>query len=474
MKLLLVSHHFPPMGGAGVQRALKFVRYLGDFGVQPVVLAGDDAGYLQDPSLLAELPAGLRVLRVPHRTALARLLALRPAGSAPSAAAGPGPVSVDAAAHALAARTVPASVDAPGSAPAPARRPGLSAATRDVLLGAWAALQWPDDRGGWARRAYADARRLIDEERIEMVLSTAPPVAAHALARRLARDAGLPWVADWRDLWADNPGHLAPAWRRALERRAEARWMRDAAGVVTVTPGWQRRYEGQMLGRCPVAWIPNGYDEADFADLPAAPVPADGALRLVHTGSFYGPRDPAPLLDALDRVLLDRRTGPRALKLRLVGAVGGRFDAALAAFDARHPGLVERRPYVPHAQALAEMVAADALLLVVGAGDGRQAAVVAGTLPGKLFEYLRAGPPVLLLGDPAGDAAALLREHGRGWVADETRPEQIAQALAALCSAPPPPAPAGADVLRFERRALAGELAEFLRTCRTAWVARHG
>lgn len=460
MRLLLVSHHFPPMGGAGVQRALKFVRYLGDFGVQPVVLAGDDAGYLQDPSLLAELPAGLRVLRVPHRTALARLLALRPvAGAAGLAAAG-----------------APAAPPAPPASPVPAAplRPGLSAATRDAVLGAWATLQWPDERGGWARHAYAAARRLLDEEGIELVMSTAPPVAAHALARRLACDAGLPWVADWRDLWADNPGNLAPAWRRALERRAEARWLRDAAGVVAVTPGWQRRYAQQQGGRCPVAWIPNGYDEADFAQLPAAPVPADGALRLVHTGSFYGPRDPAPLLDALDRVLCQRTGGERALKLRLVGAIGGRFDAALAAFDTRHPGAVERRPYVPHAQALAEMVAADALLLVVGAGDGRQAAVVAGTLPGKLFEYLRAGPPVLLLGDPAGDAAALLRAHGRGWVADETRPEQIAQALAALCRGPAPPAAPDADVPRFERRALAGELADFLRACRARWQAGHG
>jgi glycosyltransferase involved in cell wall biosynthesis len=442
MKLLLVSHYFPPMGGAGVQRALKFVRYLGDFGVQPVVLAGDDPAYLQDPSLLAELPAGLRVLRVPHRNALQRMLALRRSPAADSTAT-------------AAPRT----------------------AARDALLGAWAALQWPDERGGWARAAWAPARQLLRDEGIELVLSSAPPVAAHALARRLARDAGLPWVADWRDLWADNPGNPAPAWRRALERRVEARWLRDAAGVVAVTPAWQRRYAAQLGARCPVAWIPNGYDEADFASLPAVPtdpVTADGALRLVHTGSFYGPRDPAPLLDALDRLLATRPPGARALKLRLVGALGGRFEAALAGFEARHPGVIERRPYVPHAEALAEMRAADALLLVVGAGDGRQADVVAGTLPGKLFEYLRADRPVLLLGDPAGDAAALLRQHGRGWIADETQPAAIAAALAALCDAPPAPASPAADVPRFERRALAGELASFLRDCRARWQARHG
>lgn len=450
MKLLLVSHHFPPMGGAGVQRALKFARYLGDFGVAVTVLAGEDPDYLQDASLAAELPTTVPVHRVPHRTLLSRVMALRRRGATRNAA------------------TVPSATPAPS--------PG--ARWRDAALTAWSALQWPDERGGWARSALPAGRALLRDGDFDIVMSTAPPVAAHALARRLARSANLPWVADWRDLWADNPGATAPAWRRALDRRTEARWLRDAAGVVTVTPSWQRRYADRLAGRCPVAWIPNGYDEADFAAVPGRPTAADGVFRLVHVGSFYGPRDPAPVLDALDRCLGAGATvpGQRALHLRLVGAVGQRFDAALAAFERRHPGVVERVPYVPHAQALAEMRAADALLLVVGAGAGRPVAreVVAGTLPGKLFEYLRSGPPVLLLGDPDGDAATLLRTHGRGWVADETDPVAIARVLACV-QHEPPPLPAGAAVGRFERRALAGELAAFLREVQQRFALRgHG
>lgn len=439
MKLLLVSYYYPPMGGAGVQRALKFSKYLGEFGVQPVVLAAEDASYLQDPSLLADVPAGVEVLRVPFQPLLQRALARRTAAAGTSAAA-----------------------------PATPSR----ARWRDAALGLWAAAQFPDDKAGWARRALAPARALLRDERIEMILSSAPPMAAHALARRLAREVGLPWVADYRDLWTDNPGYLAPGWRRVLDRGTEARWLRQAAGVVTVTPGWQQRFERQLGAATPVAFIPNGYDEADFNALPAPPsAPADGAFRLVHTGSFYGPRDPATLLDGLARYLAAApagAAGARPLRLRLVGTIGSRFDAVLARFDARHPGVVERRAYVPHPEALAEMVAADALLLVVGAGaPGRDGAVVAGTLPGKVFEYLRSGRPVLLLGDPQGDAAQLLRRHGRGWVADETQPAQIAEALARMMAAPAPPAPPGADVTRFERRALAGELAAFLRRCRS-------
>lgn len=469
MKLLLVAHHFPPMGGAGVQRVLKFARYLGEFGVEVTVLAGADPDYLQDSSLLAELPPAVAVHRVPHRSVLQRLLAWRARGGRAAAVAAAG------------------AAVSPQPTPTPQAPSAGRSAARDALLAAWAAVQWPDERGGWARAALATGRRLLAAQRFDIVLSSAPPVATHALARRLAREAGLPWVADWRDLWADNPGYAAPRWRRAIDRRVEARWLRDAAGVVAVTPSWRQGFEDRLRAAgsaCPVAWIPNGYDEADFAALPAKHAPADAALRLVHTGSFYGPRDPATLLAALD-LFLARQAGAERLRLglhlRLVGAIGSRFDAALAAFDARHPGVVERLPYVPHAQALAEMRAADALLLVVGAGDsGRRVggdsarAVVAGTLPGKLFEYLRAGPPVLLLGDPAGDAAALLRAHGRGWVADETDPAAIARALACLLEGPAPALAADANPARFERRALAGELADFLRVVRRRFEADRG
>lgn len=452
MKLLLVAHHFPPMGGAGVQRALKFARYLGDFGVAVTVLAGDDPDYLQDPSLLAELPASVVVHRVRHRTLLSRGLAWRRQRARPTGGS--------------------AAAAMPATAPAGGR---VDTRWRDAALAAWQALQWPDDRGGWARAAWPVGRALLRGGGFDMVMSTAPPVATHALARRLARDAGLPWVADWRDLWADNPGYAVPGWRRVIDRAAEARWLRDAAGVVTVTPSWRNRFDVALGARCPVAWIPNGYDEADFAGLPLPSAPTDGVFRLVHVGSFYGPRDPSPVLEALDRCLT-AGSGTQALRLRLVGAVGQRFDAALAAFEARHPGVIERVPYVPHAQALAEMQAADALLLMVGAGNGRAGTrdVVAGMLPGKLFEYLRSNRPMLLLGDPDGDAATLMRAHGRGWVADETDPAAIAQAMAAMFG-PTPAAPDDAQVPRFERRALAGELAVFLRDVQQRFAARqHG
>ena len=447
MNLLLVSYYYPPMGGAGVQRALKFSKYLGDFGVRTTVLAAHDPAYLQDPSLLADIPGDVRVLRVLHRPLLQRMLGwrdrLRPGTAAKQAAA---------------ARAQPDRARAAGNGTAPRHR------LRDAALRAYGAVHFPDDKAGWARGAHAAGLALLREQRFDLVFSTAPPMSAHALASGLARQAGLPWVADYRDLWTENPGYAAPAWRRAMDRRTEAAWLRQAAGVVTVTPSWQALLAARTGPGKPVAFIPNGYDEADFATLTAARR-HDGAFRLVHTGAFYGPRDPGTLLDALALVLRAAPPTARPLRLRLIGPMGGRFAARLRAFEMQHPGVIEQRPAVPHGEALAEMMAADALLLVVGAGGGsRSRAVVAGTLPGKIFEYLRSSRPILLLGDEAGDAAQLLRRHGRGWVADETQPASIAAALQQMMQGEPAAAPA-TGVAAFERRALTGELARFLRQC---------
>lgn len=436
MKLLQIAYYYPPMGGAGVQRSLKFSKFLGEFGIRPVVLAAYDPAYTADASLLADVPAGLPVHRIEHRALLQRLVAWR-AGR----------------------RTVPAEPHAPTSttlrAPASAS-PGW----RDRALAAYASLYFPDDKAGWARRAYAQARQLVHDEGIELIFSSAPPMSVHALAARLAHDCGLPWVADFRDLWTDNPAYAAPAWRRALDRRTEARWLAGAAGIVTVTPTLQQVLRQRVAPCCPVALIPNGYDEADFAAV--EPVPREaGRCRVVHAGTLYGHQSPRALLEAAAALLMREPALAERLRLRFVGLVGERLEPLLAAFAARFPGVLERSGFVEHRRAVAEMLGADLLLLVIGGGLAAR-----GVLSGKVFEYLRVGTPVLLIGPSDGDAAALLRAHARCAVADEADSAAIGAALAAALAGRVPALPPGAAPAEFERRALTHKLAEFLQQCR--------
>lgn len=446
MKILQIVYYFPPMGGAGVQRGLKFARHLPLHGVHPVVLAGDDPHYLRDESLLAELPPALEVHRVRHSPWLARMAARRRAGAAPGADTSSSP-----------------------TADAPAAATVLRARLRDAALRTVHAMQWPDDAATWARRALPVALDIVRRHAaagtpIEAVFSSAPPPSAHGLGERVARATGLPWIADHRDLWTDNPAYDAPAWRAALDRRLERRWLLNADAVVTVTPSWRARLAALRPPGASTVFIPNGYDEDDFASLPP-PARDPGLFTLVHTGTFYGPRSPAGLLDGIARYLdAAPAAGRPRLQVRLVGSMGSRFADTLADFRRRHPGVVQLVPYLPHREALVELQGADALVLVVGGGQGD---AVSGWLPGKIFEYLRAGRPILALGDPAGDAAALVERHGRGRIVAPDDAAGIASAVDALVrdgAGATIGRNAGADSVQvFERRVLAGQLADVLR-----------
>lgn len=448
MRVLLLAHFFPPMGGAGVQRALKFSRYLVEQGVEVTVLAAEDPDYLSDPTLLAELPAAVQVHRVRHRTLLQRVLQWRAAWARRRPA--------------LAVPPVPAAATA-GAAAGPVTR------WRDRLLGLYASLHWPDDKSGWARKAFGPGRRLLAEQRFDLILSTSPPVSSHALAARLSAHSGVPWVADWRDLWTDNTAYMSPPWRRALDRRLEDRWLNGACGVIAVTPSTRRLLAARVHSGVPVAFIPNGYDENDFAAAPPRVPPADECC-LVHVGTFHGSRSPAPVLQAAEALLARSAQARARLKLRFVGTVGQRHQALLAEFGQRHPGVLQVTGYVTHAQAVAEMQGADALWLHIG--GGREAAC---ELPGKVFEYLRSRRPVLLVGPVGGDAHELLRAHSASRAFEEEDVPGLTDALQALVESGFGTAPVDSDPRCFERAHLTTTLREFMARCLSLHAERrHG
>lgn len=450
MKILQIAYYYPPMGGAGVQRALKFSKYLPLHGVTPIVIACDDPRYVRDESLLGEVPEGLEVHRIKFSPWLARIAAqIRTSNNRSSTKTSTKPPDIST---------------------------QVRMALRNTVLRNVRTLQMPDDAAPWARQALRKARQVIHDhatrgEPIELIMSSSPPVSTQVLGERLAREFGLPWVIDFRDLWTDNPTYDLPTWRRALDRRTEQRWLMRATGVITVTPSWREMLASRLSPEAAVAFIPNGYDEADFAELPQS-VHDPEFFTIVHTGTFYGQRDPDVLLEGIARYLINSpsgaRTNARHLRVRLVGNMGARFSHALQAFEKRFPGVVQTVPYMPHAQALAELASADALLLVVGGGQG---AAVRGWLPGKMFEYLRIGKPVLTLGDPEGDAAALIRRHTNGVVIKSDDADGLAHALGALVSGqlknrlPNDEHLQSADI--FERCELARQLAAFLRECQS-------
>ena len=401
-KVLIISYYFPPSGGPGVQRVLKFVKYLREFGWEPVVLTVSDADYpVRDDSLFAEIPAGVRVYRSrilePYR--LYRMLTGRKRDE-----------SVDIA-------TV-----------------GMNEHERKKIserLSEWlrACFFVPDARVLWLPFAIRLGRKIIREEKIDILLSSAPPYTTHLIGLKLHRCSGLPWVADFRDSWIGWVS--APQWRpgasRAIEKKMERAVLAEADRVLTVSNGVKE----DLLSRQPelddARWrlLLNGFDAADFADVKLKTKP--DKLTITYLGSLYGSRNPDSLLQAVELLQESGDASVNKITFRFVGRISAPIIERIKSSPAA--AMFELVPYVPHEESVSYLLASDVLLLIIDDTPASR-----GILTGKLFEYIGAGKPILALA-PDGEAASLILQHKLGWVAPPNDVQKIKQTLLTITEA---------------------------------------
>jgi len=442
-RVLFVLYYFPPAGGAGVQRGLKFLRYLPEFGWHPTVLTvrSNSAFPVRDETLLAEVPAGLPV----HRTRCPELYGLYRRASG----------------QRLTTDLETASQSAAEGRP-----------VRRLLRAIRAASFIPDGRMLWRPFSIREGKKILASEPYDLIFSSGPPFTCHLIGRDLHRASGLPWVADYRDPWTQATFYpRRPAWARAIDLRLEASCVREAACTVTVGDGMA----AEMLARYPrlersrVAVIPNGYDEGDFA---AVPVEPPRELRITHSGSLFRGRIPFAFFEALAGMLA--REGDFAQRLRLCFA--GRIDEEARALLASPPfdRVSELPGYLPHAGSIALLRRSRLLLLATGTDAQSR-----NLLTGKVYEYLASGIPILALAPPDGDAARVIREAGAGWVIDPDDRVSIRSRLEEIWrierSRPASEAPASAPlfglsraeevIARYARRELTRRLAAAFDTC---------
>ena len=375
-KVLVISYYFPPAGGPGVQRWLKFVKYLRDFGVEPVLYVPEGAAYpVWDDSLSAEIPPGLTV----YRGRIAEPAAIFPSGKKISA----------------------------GFIDASAGKKGWKSRLMTWIR---ANLFIPDARMFWIRPSVRRLKKILRTEGIDTVISTGPPHTTHMIALRLKRaDPALRWIADFRDPWTkiDYFHHLPlTRWARRKHFRLESDVLTVADDVIAVTRSMADDYRPRVRGRLHV--ITNGYDTAD---IPPNPVPLDKRFTLCHVGSLNADRNPHELWEVLSELCAQDPSFSSDLQIRLTGNVSP------AVFDSlRKNGLkphVLHIPYAPHTEVVRTQHAARVLLLLMNrTPDG------ALYIAGKLFEYLAAGRPILLAGFSHSDAADIVRECGAGYALD--------------------------------------------------------
>lgn len=392
-KVLIITYYFPPSGGPGVQRVLKFARYLPDFGWEPIVLTVRDGDYpARDESLLNEIPSHLRVVRTPIAEPynLYRLLTGKKAGTA---------VDVN---------NIPTGKGKTGAAERAAE---------------WLRSTFfiPDARAGWRLNAPAQAKRLVKELGIDAVYSSSPPYTCALIARSVRRSLGIPWVAGFRDPWT---GFLSTPQRwwlpRAIDRRMERSVFGEADRVDVAWKGIaadaRRKYPDLPVEK--FIHLPNGFDPADFPSHGYTPNPR---FTITYTGSMYGVRNPLPVLKAVAALIRRGDVDPGRTRLRFIG----RFGAEVLEMF-REPTVapcIEVVPYLAHAESIRQILSSEVLLLVVDEYAGNEEIV-----PGKVFEYLGARRPILAIAPP-GAVADLIVETRAGRVARHTDVDAIASAI---------------------------------------------
>ena len=373
--VLMINYFFPPLGSTDSIQALRYVRYLPEFGWCPHVLTVR-SGALdvpRDETLSAEIPSGAEIIRTHFFDIYQPWVLFRHFPSSKVAGA---------------------------------------------LGRLWACVP-PDRYIGWLPFAYFRARRIIASKGIDAVYTLSNPHTVPLLGYLLKRTTGLPWVVYFVDEWAQNPFYAPPLrCQRKVDGWLERQILDRADHILIAWPGMTSLLPLDISQKSTT--ITYSFDAADF-QMPATTTDTRSKFCIVYTGSFYASQQPTYFLSAMETLIEEGQLPADKVNLIFVGRVR---SAGFAGFeDRRVGGIMERVGFVSHDKAVDYMKRASVLLLIVSKKRGNA------NIPSKTFEYLASGKPILALVPPEGATAELIKKTRTGVVVDPEDVEAIKGAV---------------------------------------------
>jgi glycosyltransferase involved in cell wall biosynthesis len=389
-KVLIITYYWPPSGGAGVQRWLKFVKYLRGSGWDPVVYTPEKPEVPEvDLSLEKDIPSGITIIRRPiwePYSYYKQFLGQKKEEKIQAAF--------------------------------------LSEKKKNPLaekISVWIRGNFfiPDARKFFIRPSVKFLKRYLEDHPVDLVVTTGPPHSMHLIGMKVAKLMSLPWLADFRDPWTGidfyNDLRLTSGADKK-HRRLEKEVLSNATAVTVISASMAKEFKGICDRNYEV--ITNGFDETD--SLTGFPVVMDPKFSIAHIGTLTPSRNPIVLWETLKTLILENADFRNNLEIKLVGKVDH-----MVISDLESNGLTEfvtRREYLPHEEVMAVQRASQVLLLLINNTPNSGS-----ILTGKLFEYLASERPILCIGPADGDAAAILEQTNSGKVSGFNDPVSVKQ-----------------------------------------------
>ena len=379
-KVLIITYYWPPSGGAGVQRWLKFSKYLREFGWEPVIYTPENPeAPAIDNSLEKDIPEGILIIKRPIIEPYS--VYKRFVGMKPGEKVNAGFLNEK-------------------------KNPGLAEGISTWIRGNFFI---PDARKLWISPSVKFLLTYLENNPIDAVISTGPPHSMHLIALGIKKKLDIPWLADFRDPWTGidfyHQLHLSKI-ADNKHKRLEKSVLAAADIVTTVSKNWGKDLE--LIYPRKIDIVTNGFDPADFIN--ESPE-LDKKFTLTHVGSLNRDRNPNFLWATLKEICSENPSFENDLEIKFIGKTD------IAVFEQLDKeGLSAKTTkinYMQHKEVIAEAAKSQVLMLLINNTPN-----MAGIIPGKIFEYLASNRPILCIAPESGDSANIIKESGAGYVVD--------------------------------------------------------